>query len=290
MNDRDAVQSWRWPSRTPVRVLRRWVFLVTVSTMTVSGCRTGLNYTDPMGPRYSADLVPRSEGLMSLPETLKLVSFNIAFGVHVDSAIALLKSNHAVREADVLLLQEVDAEATRLIANAIGAAYVYYPAVHSLRTTRDFGNAVLTRWPIIDDQKLILPHRSWISRTQRAATAVTIEVGKTQIRVYSVHLGTLFEIGPGARRDQLRVVLDDAERYSHVVVGGDMNSHGIGDTAVDRGFDWPTKQGPRTTIFGRWDHLFVKGLGAPGNWAAGTVIDVRESSDHRPVWTILVLE
>jgi hypothetical protein len=36
------------------------------------------------------------------------------------------------------------------------------------------------------------------------------------LRVYSVHLGTKAEIGPGALRDQVRAVLADAAPYGRV--------------------------------------------------------------------------
>jgi hypothetical protein len=51
----------------------------------------------------------------------------------VDRAIALLASEPALRGADVLLLQEMNGEATRRIAEALGPWYVYYPAFFHFR-------------------------------------------------------------------------------------------------------------------------------------------------------------
>jgi endonuclease/exonuclease/phosphatase (EEP) superfamily protein YafD len=86
------------------------------------------------------------------------------------------------------------------------------------------------------------------------------------------------------------VILDDAARYPRVVVGGDMNSHGVGRVARAAGYAWVTERGPRTTRFGRWDHIFLRGFAVPADpMAAGTVMDVRGSSDHRPVWATAVL-
>jgi len=60
--------------------------------------------------------------------------------------------------------------------------------------------------------------------------------------------------------------------------------------ASSHAFAWPTEHGPRTSPLGRWDHILVKGLHPVGDSSAGTVTDARDASDHRPVWTIVVLE
>jgi endonuclease/exonuclease/phosphatase family metal-dependent hydrolase len=217
------------------------------------------------------------------------VSFNIAFGAHADSAIAILRSEPALRGADVILLQEMDEQATRRVADALGMWYVYYPAIFHLRTRRDFGNAVLSRWPIVQDAKLVLPHVSRYARTHRTATAATIRVGDSLVRVYSTHLGTMADVGSAARRAQLRTIIADAARFPRVVIGGDMNNAGVGRVARELGYAWPTEQGPRTTRMGRWDHIFLKGMRSPDTGAAGTVLEVRRASDHRPVWSLAIL-
>lgn len=249
-------------------------------------CRTGTNYTAEPGPRY-ASTVQASNRPAGDPHQLRVVSFNVAFAKEVDRAIDLLRSEPALRGADVILLQEMDGPGTRRIADALGLRFVYYPAIRSHRTGRDFGNAVLSSWPIADDDRIVLPHTAFLRGTQRIATAATLLVDGTRVRVYSAHLGTPLEIGAGARREQLARILEDAAPYPHVIVGGDMNSHGIGDVAVDHGFAWPTRDGPKTTFFGRWDHVFVRGLLPPHTGpAAGTVRDARDASDHVPVWTV----
>jgi endonuclease/exonuclease/phosphatase (EEP) superfamily protein YafD len=140
-------------------------------------CRTGRNYASPEGPRYAGRPIVADSRTTRDTTTLRLVSFNIEFALHVDSAIAVLASNPALRDADVLLLQEMDENATRRIAEALHLWYIYYPAIFHLRTHRLFGNAVLSRWPIVEDQKIVLPHVSRFVRTQRTATAATIRGG-----------------------------------------------------------------------------------------------------------------
>jgi endonuclease/exonuclease/phosphatase family metal-dependent hydrolase len=222
-------------------------------------------------------------------DTLRLVTFNIEFAVRIDSAIAVLTSEPAVRGADVIMVQEMDADGTKRLAESLGLSYVYYPAIYHLRTKRDFGNAVLSRWPIVDDGKLTLPRVSRYAGTHRIATAATLRIGDALVRVYSTHLGTLADIGAAARAEQLRAIIDDAAPYRRVVIGGDMNAHAVGAVARQLGYSWPTERGPHTTRLGRWDHIFLKGLASPDSGGAGTVLDVRDASDHRPVWALAIL-
>jgi endonuclease/exonuclease/phosphatase family metal-dependent hydrolase len=251
------------------------------------GCGTGRNYPDPAGPRYAGgQAIARGEKNVG---PLRIVSFNIEYGIRVDSAIAVLTGDPALRDADVVLLQEMDEKGTRRVADTLGMWYVYYPSVFRFNTHRDLGTAVLSRWPIVEDRKIILPHLARIVHSQRAATAATIRVGDALVRVYSLHLGTMAGLSPAARRDQLQAVLADAERYSRVVIGGDLNDPGIAGIARDQGYTWPTQRGPSTTRIGRLDHILLKGLGSPDSAAAGTVLDVHGASDHRPVWAIGIM-
>jgi endonuclease/exonuclease/phosphatase family metal-dependent hydrolase len=143
------------------------------------GCRTGRNYTNPEGPRY-AGVAPITSGDTT---RLKVVSFNVEFSEHIDSAIALLETNPALRGADVILLQEMNEKATQRIAAALGLGYIFYPAIYHYRTHQLFGNAILSRWPILEDRKIVLPHVARFVRTQRIATAATIRVGSLRVRV-----------------------------------------------------------------------------------------------------------
>jgi endonuclease/exonuclease/phosphatase family metal-dependent hydrolase len=254
---------------------------VVATLVVLAGCRTGQNYPDRESPRYAGGAIAQPPERTS-PDTLRLVTFNIKYALNVDSAISVLTSEPPLRGADVILLQEMDEAGTHRIADALGLQYVYYPAIFRSLTKRDFGNAILSRWPIVEDAKIVLPHMGWFVGTQRTATAATILVGDTPVRVYSAHLGTFVNVGPGQRRHQLGAILADAARYPRVIIGGDMN-----DTA---GYAWPTARGPRTATVGRLDHLFLRGLAIPDSAASGTVLDVRDASDHRPVWAKAIIE
>ncbi len=252
-------------------------------------CRTGLDYPGVAGPRYVGGPAAAANENLAAPDTLRIVSFNIAFARHIDQAIVLLSSDPDLRGADVLLLQEMDGPATQRIAQSLGMWYVYYPAIHHRRTKRDFGNAILSRWPVVDDAKLVLPHASRYAGTHRIATAATLEIGTSRVRVYSTHLGTALDIGSGRRRDQLRAILEEAAGHPLVIIGGDLNDAGVGNVALETGFAWPTQRGPKTTRFGRWDHIFLKGLTPPDSAASGTIGGAGGISDHLPIWTRAIL-
>ena len=265
----------------------RWTALV-LCVVAVAACRTGRDYTSPDEPRFAGAPDSARARSSAADNTLRIVSFNIEFSLRVDSAIALLQSEPALRGADVVALQEMDEEGTRRVADALGMWYVYYPAIRHRRTKRNFGNAVLSWWPIVEDAKITLPHPSRYAGTHRVATAATIAVGDTtRIRVYSTHLGTVADISGGAREDQLRAILKDAERYPLTVVAGDLNSADIGRIATRAGYTWPTEKGASTTMMFRWDHVFLKGLTANGS---GTIRDQRGTSDHRPIWVVAVIQ
>jgi endonuclease/exonuclease/phosphatase family metal-dependent hydrolase len=252
-----------------------------------AACRTGANYSSPWGPRYAGSAVaPRLWGAETT--TLRLVTFNVQFARQIDSALALLESAESLAGADIIMLQEMDAPGTSRIAAALGMSYVYYPATQRSATSRDFGNAILSRWPISDDKKIILPHLGRFAKTLRTATAATIAVAGVPVRVYSVHLETIIQLGPEAKRNQARAVITDAAAYPLVIVGGDMNSHGLGREFLAAGYIWPTEHNPRTKHFWNWDHVFLKGLELRDTTSTGVVRDNRHASDHRPVWTEVV--
>jgi endonuclease/exonuclease/phosphatase family metal-dependent hydrolase len=248
----------------------------------LAGCGIGRNYLELPGPRYAG--APTDTTAPPLPDTIRIVSFNIEFAFQVDSAISVLQSEPALAKPDILLLQEMDAEATARVARALGMWYVFYPATFHFRTRRDFGNAVLSRWPIVADEKLMLPNRSRYSNTLRTATAVTLRIGSKLVRAYSTHLGTYADVDAEARAEQLRAVIADGARFDHVVIAGDMNHPVIGRVARSAGYLWPNEDAPATSILGRLDHVYLKGFVTLDENGAGTISNVRGASDHLPVW------
>jgi endonuclease/exonuclease/phosphatase family metal-dependent hydrolase len=164
--------------------------------------------------------------------------------------------------------------------------HVYHAACAHVSTGRDFGNAILSRWPLGGDEKIELPHRSLVDRSARAATLATVATPVGLVVVASVHLATRFEQTPRARRRQLAALIDRLRGTQAVVIGGDFNGHRVVRAARAAGFEWPTRAlGGR---LGRWkaiDHIVVRGLHVR---QVGRVTDTRDATDHPAVWVDLV--
>lgn len=256
-----------------------------VAIALLTACATSRNYSDPAGPRYAG--APRAAATDA--DTLKIVAFNVAFARQVERAIVLINWSIALRNPDILLLQEMDERGVKAIADSLGFGYVYFPATLHPATGRDFGNAVLSRYPIEGDSKIVLPYLARWRKTLRAAVAATIRVGQRRVRVYSVHLSTFIGNGPNDRRAQLEAVLADADTFPIVVMGGDFNSETVPRLALARGYTWPTHNLGNTGSIWSLDHILLKGLAMAGPRTTGVVMDNGGISDHKPVWVRVVL-
>lgn len=248
-------------------------------------CAKARNYLDSNGPRYVG-----GQGLAPEPRLgrRRVVTFNIEYALRVDRAIVALRDHPDLRGADVLTLQEMDAAGVVAIANALGLNYAYYPAALHPKTHRDVGEAVLSPWPIERSWKLLLPHLSRVLGQGRAAVGADLRIDGKRVRVYSVHLGSPLGASPGVRREQAATILADARTSPDpVVIAGDFNSHGIGSFFESQGYVWVTRTVGRTTRRFSFDHVFVSGFPAGLPPAAAVATDVRDASDHRPVWALV---
>jgi endonuclease/exonuclease/phosphatase family metal-dependent hydrolase len=266
--------------------------VLTAALATGPACAAVQNYLDVSGPRYAGEVAPQPvSGIIPAeagPHSLRIVTFNIKYSRQIDRAIDLLSSEGPLLGADIIALQEMDAEGVERIARALGLAYVYYPAAVHPRADKDFGNAVLVRGRIEEDHKLILPHAGRFGGMRRIAVAATARVGGQRLRIYSIHLGTPKDLSGAARKAQVDAIVEDARNAGlPVVVAGDCNARG-GVAAAFRaaGFRWPTEGVGRTISLFSWDHVFVRGLEGGSVLPSGAV-DSRGASDHRAVWVEL---
>jgi endonuclease/exonuclease/phosphatase family metal-dependent hydrolase len=263
-------------------------------------CASATSYLDPVGPIHEFRREAQPAGAAPIAGgPLRVVSFNIAYAVEIDRALEVLRGTEAVRDPDVLALQEMDAPGTERIAKALGMNAVYFPSGVHPKYRRDFGCAVLSPWPLAEPRKLVLPHGARVSGLRRSATVATVVRGTQRIRVYSVHLPSPLAVSGGSRKEQLRVLAADAGASPDpVVIAGDFNSHGKLAELERAGFAWLTRRLGATTRFRllgipiaglSYDHVLTRGLGpAPGPDAIGVVADNHGASDHLPIWTRLV--
>jgi endonuclease/exonuclease/phosphatase family metal-dependent hydrolase len=261
------------------------------------GC-SAVNYLDPSGPLYTYT-GERSADPPAARRSLRVVSFNIAYAIEIDRAIAVLRETEALRGPDVVALQEMDAPGTERIARALGMNAVYFPSGVHPKHDRDFGCSLLSPWPLEEPRKVVLPHGARGSGLRRSATSAVVVRGSERVRVYSVHLPSPLAVSGGSREDELRALAADAASSDlPVVIVGDFNSHDKVEVLAKAGFAWVTRDVGDTTRFRllgitlagmSYDHVLARGLeAAPGKDAVGVVQDNRGASDHRPIWAVLV--
>lgn len=256
--------------------------------------RSFVNFVDEAGPRFMGNHAPDPAAFEG---TFKVVSWNIRYGEAIDAATQDLRSVTALQDADVLLLQEMDEQGVDDIASALGYNYVYYPASIHNKIDRPFGNAVLSKWPIVRSVKIVLPHASPHRNQRRIAAGATLIIGDARIVAYSVH--TEMPILPNPWRGQQLAHMVEEIALGHterVVIGGDFNTftrrsaRALEARFEERGLQ-PVVEDPQpsTAIAGvgfRPDHIFVGGL-APlqsGVYRGST------ASDHFPIWTVVELQ
>jgi len=278
-----------------------------------AACKTSydLSYEKENEPFYLGNQVTPTH-VSSEKKSIIVVSFNIEFAQHIEAAIVLINSDPILKNADILLLQEMDEAGTKKIAYELGMNYIYYPAIFHPKQQKNVGNAILSAYKIDFHKKLKLPHPSLYPSLKKStnyifrktATIAQITIDDIPILFASTH-GAAFN--PTAkRRDFAEAIAADVDirEASHAVVGGDFNSFGAADIQAtihaftSSGFYRATKQVGITVAEKKsilklvpdpafqLDHLFTKGFEV---LSAGKV-NQKEVSDHLPIWTELKIK
>lgn len=225
---------------------------------------------------------------------VRIVSWNIQYGIEVGRAAAELLERPETSGVDVLLLQEMDESGTATIADALGANYAYTSPGPHAHTGRDFGNAVVTKWPIRRSAEIPLPHQSPVGGQPRSATHALVGVGDLDVGVYSVHT-EVPSLRLARRIEQFDTVAADVVRRGHrrVVVGGDFNTvttRGAKALAASMSAAGLTRVSAEDSLsyrrLGRdmmLDHVFGVGFDV----VEAGVVAPTEASDHLPIWVEL---
>jgi endonuclease/exonuclease/phosphatase family metal-dependent hydrolase len=251
------------------------------------------NYLDPNAPFFSGSFAAENE---TTPEDLTILSYNISYGRSIDRALIEIKEFQSQKMLDILLLQEMEEVGVERMARELRMDYVYFPAAIEPKYRRNFGNAVLSRWPIVEAQKIILPHISLSDRMKRVAARAIIKIHDVQVVAYSLHTEPVFILSK-FKEDQCFAVLNDrGSQARFVMVGGDFNSftERYGEKLEKRyrqaGFIRASKGSGHTfTRFGMkmsTDQIFAKGFVVK---AAGRLSGAR-ASDHLPIWATLGMD
>jgi len=242
------------------------------------------NYDDPGAPVYTGG--SPAGGVRG--QTLRVVTFNLKWGREIDRAADLLSRPGPLRDADLVVLEEMDPVGTERLARALGLGYVYVPsAVHPV-PKKDFGVALLSPWPLEDARKLPLPHLSRFRKLRRSAAVATLHSPLGPIRVYGIHFESPAGARDDVRRDQARAVLADAESWAGpIVAAGDFNGRAGPRVLAAAGFFWATEAVKNTAGIFDFDHVLARGLCPAGTAAAAAAKDETDASDHDPVWAVL---
>jgi endonuclease/exonuclease/phosphatase family metal-dependent hydrolase len=163
---------------------------------------------------------------------MKFVSFNIQYGLGLDGVYDLERIAEAVRGADIVAFQEVTINFPKNSHIEMPAAFAelmpdYFHAFGAGTDTdagseivdgkavmrrRQFGNMILSRYPILSTRNLLLPRTRTYDylNLQRSALEALVDTPSGPIRVYSVHLD---HRSPGERIDQIAFLKDRATLY-----------------------------------------------------------------------------
>ena len=164
----------------------------------------------------------------SAAQRLTVLTLNIHSGRTKAGRVELGRLASELRswDADLVLLQEVDrgrertdgVDQARRLAGRLVYSHVFGP-------TRQFrpgstGNAILSRWPVVDTRLRALPRE--VGTYRRGLARATVDVDGQQVDVFSTHLD---HTAPGVRRAQARAVAASVRRSPRpVVLGGDLNA------------------------------------------------------------------
>jgi endonuclease/exonuclease/phosphatase family metal-dependent hydrolase len=235
---------------------------------------------------------------------LKVVSYNIRWrsGDELRQLIGFLKDDPEIGGAGILGLQEVDRRKKRsghknnaaLIAEELGMHYAWAaPPAPDREQEEATGVEILSAYPLSDVRRLVLPHAGPGGR-RRVALGATVKIGRTNIRVYSVHAETRLPVS--CKLDQTKAVLTDLAGYPSdmpAIVLGDFNTWE--PETVSKTFElfaaanFHTPFDEQPTFFRRvlfvpielkLDWIWLRNLSATDHGIDQTIT----LSDHRPLW------
>ncbi len=201
-------------------------------------------------------------------------------------------------DADVVMLQEVDAGVKRsngdrqveLLGDELGLRYhTWFPNV-DVRGGGQYGNAILSRYPLIESSNIDLTLRF---KKRRSVLHGVLRVRHDEVdrtvHVFNMHLG----LARYERKRQLEMFLG-SHPFAHlhhdtpVVVGGDFNDvyGGLGALLAPSGFRGIAR---RPLTFPAWgplralDAIFVRGAMELQGLSRCDSDLARRASDHRPL-------
>lgn len=219
---------------------------------------------------------------------LRVVTFNMRHAKGMDGRVNINRTLQLLKrtEADVIALQEVDRYRLRsgfqdqaaYLAKNLGMDWRFSASLDG--AVNQYGNAILSRYPIIDQEVKYLP-----GQERRSVLQVRIREGGQLLSVVTTHLSVHVE----ERQRQMPLLLDFLSAvHGAAVLTGDFNMETANTLMWGLQDEWrqANLQQPARTVAGggQFDHIFLKG---PLH-AARTQNIAADVSDHFPVVADLV--
>lgn len=278
---------------------------------------------DPVNTESHLLEVGRAANIRTTPDApaeAKIVSYNIRWrgGDELRQLAKLLKDDPEIGGATILGLQEVDRNKKRtgnkntakILAEKLGMYYAWAApsapdsqspnhragSTGKMKAEEETGVVILSLYPLSEVHRIVLPHQGPGQR-RRVALGATLTIGKTSLRVYSVHAET--RISVDRKLDQMKAVLEDLAHYRQdmaAVVLGDFNTWE--QDAVARTFklfaakNFQTPFDAQATFFRRvlfvsidlkLDWVWLRNL----EYSAYGINRQVELSDHWPLWVVI---
>ncbi|RMG46449.1 MAG: hypothetical protein D6723_17015 [Acidobacteria bacterium] len=289
---RSAIRSWRWA-----------LIIALVGALWFPAPERAQNAVPPDALISVGSFAPLPPP--PAPEQLRLVTYNLHGPPmeRIDDIIDLLEHHPALSEATILGLQEVNRhhrqtaykDMARLLASVLKMYYAYAVELPYKHGGGERGLALLSRFPMTEIERLVLPHKGPGGR-RRIALGATIHLGERRLRVYTLHLET--RLSASKRGDQIAAVLEHADRYRDLptVIMGDFNTVTGGARkkmiALMTAAGFTSALPGKTMTFQRMgfirftlDWIWVRHV----NVVAAKVEKTITASDHRPVWALVDL-
>lgn len=165
--------------------------------------------------------------LMAEPLKLTVMTYNIRHCLGVDKVFSVDRVIKTIKyvNPDILILNEVDQGNPRsgelleakLIADALEMNYFFSPT----EGKDNYGNAVLSKYPIEKAFGVDLPQPKWMMAVQRGATVIVTKIDGREIMVIGAHLGL------GGIQEVKTEILKTFEIYNEekypTIIAGDFN-------------------------------------------------------------------
>ncbi|WP_157822105.1 endonuclease/exonuclease/phosphatase family protein [Salegentibacter salinarum] len=242
----------------------------------------------------------KAENEMIVDRTLRVMSYNIHHAnppaeedkIDIAAIVKVIKAE----DPDLVALQEVDFSTERsgegnqaeLIAKALDMEYYFAKAIDY--DNGEYGNAILSKFPIKEGEILDLPNHPEDNTENRVVALGLIEINEDQNILFgSTHLD--YKKDSKSRILQVKKLIESAnERNEALILGGDFNDDPDSETIqlLDSELERTCKTCPPTIPVKNpqraIDFIYYKHPQTKFQVKSHKVIPEEYASDHRPVF------